>query len=83
MTRADDNLEAELKELENQLTVWGSVAKHYNERQAQAHLLRGAIAAARAAQAKTSERDARADMLRALEHFQEAHKLNPGVSGGT
>ena len=76
MNRSDDNLESELTELENQLKTWGNVQAHYNEREAQAHLLRGAIAAARAAHAKASKNDAWNDTLRAFKHFEAAHELN-------
>jgi tetratricopeptide (TPR) repeat protein len=76
MKRADENLETELAELENQLKVWGKVQANYNERIAQAHLLRGAIAAARGGQAKAAGKDAWESNLRAFEHFEEAHKLN-------
>jgi tetratricopeptide (TPR) repeat protein len=76
MARADHNLEDELTELEDQLKAWGNVETNYNERRAQVHLLRGAIAAARAARAKLSKNDAWAETLRALKHFEAAHELN-------
>jgi tetratricopeptide (TPR) repeat protein len=71
---ADTSLADELRNLEKQLRLWDGQKKEYELRKAQVCLLKGAIAAARAA--KTSGDDARKANVEALEHFQEAFNLS-------
>ena len=72
--RADESLQATLDELQKQLNNWGGQKKEYELRKAQACLLKGAIAAARAA-TKTGE-EARKDNVEALGYFQDAFDLS-------
>jgi len=72
--KADESLEATLEELQKQLGSWDGQKREYELRMAQASLLKGAIAAARAAK-KTGE-DARTDNVEALGYFQEAFDLS-------
>jgi len=71
---ADESLETTLRELDEQLNLWAGQKREYEKRKAQACLLKGAIAAARAA--KTDGADAQTANVEALEHFQEAFKLS-------
>jgi tetratricopeptide (TPR) repeat protein len=71
---ADESLEATLKELDEQLSLWEGQKKEYVQRKAQACLLKGAIAAARAA--KQEGEEARKANVEALEYFQEALDLS-------
>jgi tetratricopeptide (TPR) repeat protein len=72
--RADESLQATLDELEKQLDLWHGQKREYEQRMAQACLLKGAIAAARAANKEGDE--ARKDNVEALEYFQEAFELS-------
>jgi tetratricopeptide (TPR) repeat protein len=72
--RADEALEKTLEELQKQLTSWDGQKREYELRKAQACLLKGAIAAARAA--KRIGEDARKDNVEALGYFQEAFALS-------
>jgi tetratricopeptide (TPR) repeat protein len=75
--RADQSLEATLKELEEQLDLWNGQKREYEQRKAQACLLRGAIAAARAAKiGRNDGAEARKDNIEALEYFREAFELS-------
>jgi hypothetical protein len=73
-SKADESLEMTLAELQKQLGSWDGQRKEYELRKAQALLLKGAIAAARAAK-KTGE-ETRADNVEALSYFQEAFNLS-------
>ena len=65
--RADDDLQRSLNEIESQLTLLKETQTGYSNRQFSAHLLRGAIAAAKAADGNTEKiRDANTE---ALSHF--------------
>jgi tetratricopeptide (TPR) repeat protein len=72
--KADESLEATLEELQKQLNSWDGQKREYELRKAQACLLKGAIAAARAA--KKSGGDSRKDNVEALGYFQEAFDLS-------
>ena len=75
--RADQSLEATLRELEDQLDLWNGQKREYERRKAQACLLRGAIAAARAAKiGRNDGAEARQDNIEALEYFREAFELS-------
>lgn len=76
--KADQSLEQTLAELEQQLNVWDAQKGEYQKRKAQACLLRGAIAASRAAKTAKAGKDARPDNLEALGFFQQAYALDPG-----
>ena len=70
--KADETLEATLDELQKQIGSWDIQKREYELRIAHASLLKGAIAAARAA-TKTGG-DARKDNVEALGYFQEAFR---------
>src|SRR5262249_12783320 len=72
--RADQSLEATLKELESQLDLWNERKREYEQRQAQVCLLKGAIAAARAA--KEDGPAAQKDNVDAQKYFREAFDLS-------
>jgi hypothetical protein len=72
---ADKRLTAELGTLKQQLEQWGNLEANYNRLRAQAHLIKGAIAAARAASPNGSG-DNRTDDVEAFEHFKAAYELN-------
>src|SRR5215510_977034 len=72
--KADESLEATLLKLEQQLALWDGQKREYVQSKAQACLLKGAIAAARAA--KTDGNEARKANVEALEYFQEAFDLS-------
>lgn len=72
---ADKALSTELGKLGRQLEQWGNLQSHYDQRRAQAHLIKGAIAAARAA-SRTATDDTRKDDVDAFEHFKDAYELN-------
>lgn len=72
--RADNSLQKTLDELEKQLGLGAGQQKEYELRKQQALLLKGAIAAARAA--KSSGEAARKDNVEALGYFQEVFKLS-------
>jgi len=72
---ADEALTAELEKLKQQLEQWGDLEAHYNRQRAQAHLLKGAIAASRAAMRSGTE-DGRKDDVEAFENFKAAYELN-------
>ena len=74
--KADAALTIELAKLNQQLEQWGNLEANYNRHKAQAHLLKGAIAAARAAKAKNGNGDTRKDDTEAFEQFKAAHELN-------
>jgi hypothetical protein len=76
--KADAALTNELTKLKQQLEQWGNLEANYNRHKAQAHLLKGAIAAARAAKAKNGNGDTRKDDTEAFEQFKAAHELNRG-----
>ena len=77
--KADAALTNELTKLKQQLEQWGNLEANYNRHKAQAHLLKGAIAAARAAKAKNGGNgDTRKDDTEAFEQFKAAHELNSG-----
>jgi tetratricopeptide (TPR) repeat protein len=72
--KADESLQATLDQLEKQIPLWDNQKKEYELRKAQACLLKGAIAAARAA--KKMGEEARKDNLEALGFFEEAFTLS-------
>src|SRR5262249_16211808 len=72
--KADESLQATLSELEKQIGLWNTHKKEYELRKQQVCLLKGAIAAARAAK-KTGE-EARKDNLEALGFFEDAFGLS-------
>jgi hypothetical protein len=76
--KADVALTNELTKLKQQLEQWGNLEANYNRHKAQAHLLKGAIAAARAAKTKNGNGDKRKDDTEAFEQFKAAHELNRG-----
>jgi tetratricopeptide (TPR) repeat protein len=72
---ADKALTAELGKLKQQLEQWGNLEANYNRHRAQAHLVKGAIAAARAA-SRNGKDDDRKDDVEAFEQFKAAFELN-------
>jgi len=74
--KADKSLESELEMLEKQLGLWDGQKREYEQRKAQACLLKGAMAAARAA--KKDGEEARKDNLEALKYFRTAFELSKG-----
>jgi tetratricopeptide (TPR) repeat protein len=73
-SKAEGSLQKTLSEIEEQLTLWGTQKSNYEQRKQQALLLKGAIAAARAA--KGGGEQARSDNLEALNFFQEAYAIS-------
>lgn len=76
LDKADKALTDELAKLKQQLEQWGNLEANYNRHKAQAHLLKGAIAASRAASAKDGSEDGRKDDTEAFEQFKAAYELN-------
>jgi hypothetical protein len=72
---ADKALTAELAKLKQQLEQWGNLEASYNRHRAQAHLVKGAITAARAG-SRNGKDDDRKDDVEAFEQFKAAHELN-------
>lgn len=76
LSKADAALASELIKLQRQLEQWGNLEVNYNRHKAQAHLLKGAIAASRAASGKNSSEDRRKQDVEAFEQFKAAHELD-------
>lgn len=76
LDKADTALTKELAKLKQQLEQWGNLEANYNRHKAQAHLLKGAIAASRAAKAMNGSEDSREDDTEAFEQFKAAYELN-------
>jgi tetratricopeptide (TPR) repeat protein len=74
--KADDALKRELTMLGRQLEQWGNLEAHYNRRKSQAHLLKGAIAASRAATSQDTDGGVSAADVEALNHFKAAYELD-------
>ena len=77
MRRAEGELESAIKELDQQLTLWGLQKNCYERKKAQAHLIKGAIAATRAASRKERGESDREDNLVALGEFKAATGVDP------
>ena len=77
MHRAENEVQRASKELEEQLALWESRKKDYQRRLIQAHLVKGAMAASRAARIKTKGGDDREDNQAALTEFERAMKVDP------
>jgi tetratricopeptide (TPR) repeat protein len=77
MHRAEDEVQRASKELEEQLALWESTKKDYQHRLIQAHLVKGAISAARAAAKRKKGTDDREDNQAALTDFERAMKVDP------
>ena len=75
--RAGDEVERASKELEEQLALWERRKKDYQRRLIQAHLVKGAMAAARAAKMKTRGEDDREANQAALTEFERAMRVEP------
>jgi hypothetical protein len=76
LQKADVALADELNKLQRQLEQWGNLEAHYNRHKAQAHLLKGAIAASRAASSKAGSEERRKHDVEAFEQFKAAYELN-------
>jgi hypothetical protein len=75
--RAEREVQRASKELEEQLALWESRKKDYQRRLVQAHLVKGAMAAARAAKIKARGRDDREHNQAALTEFERAMNVDP------
>lgn len=75
--RADNEIQRASQELEEQLALWEQRKKDYQRRLIQAHLVKGAIAAARAAKIGTQGGDDREHNQAALTEFERAMKVDP------
>jgi tetratricopeptide (TPR) repeat protein len=73
---AELNLESSIQQIERQLQLWRGHEAHYKRQLSSAHLLKGAISAARASKLRMEGRDDRDENLIALSHFLEALKLD-------
>ena len=76
VNKADVLLTEELSKLNDQIEQWGNLQDHYNRHKAQAHLLKGAIAASRAAEANGDSEERRKNDTDAFEQFKRAYALN-------
>lgn len=74
LSKADELLDEELGKISEQVNQWGNLQANYDRNKAYAHLLRGAIAASRAAEATDGE--SRSFDLAAFEAFKAAHDLD-------
>jgi len=77
--RAERELQRASKELEEQLNLWESRKKDYERRLVQAHLIKGAIAAARAAKIRVRDGDDREENQNALTEFDRAMSVEPNA----
>jgi hypothetical protein len=77
MRRAEQEVQRASRELEEQLSLWERRKKDYQRRLVQAHLVRGAIAAARAARIKERSGDDREENQSALTEFERAMSVEP------
>ena len=77
MSRADDEVQRARRELEEQLALWETKKKDYQRRLIQAHLVKGGIAAARAAKVKSCGGDDREENQAALSEFERAVRVEP------
>jgi tetratricopeptide (TPR) repeat protein len=77
MRRAERELQDAIVQLEQQLALWNLQRSCYERKKVQAHLLKGAIAATRAASRKQRQEDDADDNLIALGEFKSATGVDP------
>jgi hypothetical protein len=76
LSEADNNLEASLLQLQQQLDLWQAKRRDYEKHKIEALLLKGAIAASRAGRLRASGDDDRPENVKALGYFEAAHQLD-------
>jgi tetratricopeptide (TPR) repeat protein len=77
MQRAEQEVERATTELQQQLDLWDQRKRDYQHRLMQAYLVKGALAARRAAKIKAAGGDDREDNQAALTAFERAIDVNP------
>lgn len=77
VSRTSAEIETAISELNSQLDLWDGQKTDFKRRKFRAHLIKGAIAASKAAKHAAGGQDDRAEHLEALGEFEQAVEMDP------